>query len=141
MAGFAERARVKAEWLVRLPEGISTAQAMAIGTAGYTAMLACWRSRRRGSGRTAAMCWSPGRRAGWAAWRSRCWIGLGYRVIASSRRAAEEGEYLRQLGADEVIDAGTLSAPGRPLGEGALGGGDRRGRQPHAGQRAGGDAL
>ena len=113
--GFAERARVKSEWLVRLPEGISTAQAMAIGTAGYTAMLAVLAIEKAGIGPDRGDVLVTGSAGGVGSVAVALLDRLGYRVIASSRRAAEEGEYLRQLGADEVIDAGTLSGPSRPL--------------------------
>ncbi len=113
--GFAGRARVKSGWLVRLPEGITTSQAMAIGTAGYTAMLAVLAIEKAGIGPDRGDVLVTGAAGGVGSVAIALLDGLGYRVIASSRRAAEEGAYLRGLGADEVIDAGTLSGPGRPL--------------------------
>jgi acrylyl-CoA reductase (NADPH) len=115
--GFAERARVKADWLIRLPDGLSTAEAMAIGTAGYTAALAVLALERAGV--------EPGRgdvlvtgAAGGVGSVAIALLGAaGYGVVASSRRVNDEGDYLRQLGAGEVIDAAELSGPGRPLGK------------------------
>jgi acrylyl-CoA reductase (NADPH) len=115
--GFAERARVKADWLIRLPDGLSTAEAMAIGTAGYTAALAVLALERAGV--------EPGRgdvlvtgAAGGVGSVAIALLGAaGYGVVASSRRVNDEGDYLRQLGAGEVIDAAELSNPGRPLGK------------------------
>ena len=113
--GFAGRARVKSEWLVPLPDGISPAQAMAIGTAGYTAMLSVLALERAGVTPDRGDVLVTGAAGGVGSVAIALLDKLGYRVVASSRRAEQEGDYLRGLGADEVIDAGQLAAPGRPL--------------------------
>jgi acrylyl-CoA reductase (NADPH) len=112
--GLSERARVKAEWLVPLPEGLSPARAAAIGTAGFTAMLAVLaieKSLRPADGGEVLVTGASGGVGSIAiALLSR----LGYRVTASTGREHEHG-YLRSLGATEVIDRATLSEPGKPL--------------------------
>jgi acrylyl-CoA reductase (NADPH) len=113
--GYAERARVKSEWLIGLPENISTAQAMAIGTAGYTAMLCVLALEKEGVTPEKGEVLVTGAAGGVGSVAIALLGELGYRVVASSRRAAEEGDYLRGLGADEIIDARELSGAGRPL--------------------------
>jgi acrylyl-CoA reductase (NADPH) len=112
--GLSERARVKAEWLVPLPDGLSPARAAAIGTAGFTAMLAVLaieKSLRPADGGEVLVTGASGGVGSIAiALLSR----LGYRVTASTGRESEHG-YLRSLGATEVIDRATLSEPGKPL--------------------------
>ena len=114
--GYAERARVNGDWLVKLPTGLTRAQAMAIGTAGFTAMLALMAIERHD------LTPSSGRGAGDRRGRRRRLDGdslfadKGWRVIASTGRASE-APYLKTLGADEIIDRATLSAPGKPLGK------------------------
>ncbi|HYZ64754.1 MAG TPA: acryloyl-CoA reductase, partial [Acetobacteraceae bacterium] len=115
--GFAGRARVKGEWLVRLPDGLSTAQAMAIGTAGYTAALAVLRLEQDGITPARGDVLVTGAAGGVGSVAIALLDKRGYRVIASSRRAEQEGDYLRELGADEIIDAAELAGPGRPLGK------------------------
>jgi acrylyl-CoA reductase (NADPH) len=115
--GYAERARVKSEWLIRLPENISTAQAMAIGTAGYTAMLCVLALEREGITPASGDVLVTGAAGGVGSVAIALLDKLGYRVVASSRRAEQEGDYLRGLGADEIINARELSEPGRPLGK------------------------
>lgn len=116
--GFAERARVRADWLIRLPDGLSTAEAMAIGTAGYTAALAVLALEREGIEPGRGDVLVTGAAGGVGSVAIALLDAAGYRVVASSRRVNDEGEYLRQLGAGEVIDAAELSGPGRPLGKG-----------------------
>lgn len=115
--GYAERARVKGEWLIRIPENISTAQAMAIGTAGYTAMLCVLTLEREGITPASGEVLVTGAAGGVGSVAIALLDKLGYRVVASSRRAEQEGDYLRGLGADEIINARELSEPGRPLGK------------------------
>lgn len=115
--GFAERARVKADWLIRLPAPLTAAQAMAIGTAGYTAALSVRALERAGLTKERGDVLVTGAAGGVGSVAIALLHRLGYRVIASSRRAEQEGDYLRGLGADEIIDAKELGAPGRPLGK------------------------
>ena len=109
LGGYAQKARVKGDWLVPLPKGLTRAQAMAIGTAGYTAMLSVL---------TPSM--GPAIVTGAAGGVGSIAIALlakaGWRVIASTGRP-QEADWLKALGAAEVIDRGELSAPGRPLGK------------------------
>lgn len=111
--GFAQRARVRGDWLVKLPLNISTRQAAAIGTAGFAAML-CVLAVERGGVRDGDVL-VTGAAGGVGSVAIAILSKLGYRVIASTGRASEEG-YLRQLGASEIIDRATLSSPAqRPL--------------------------
>ena len=137
--GLAERARVKSAWLIKLPIGLDAAEAMAIGTAGYTAALCVLALERHGIGPGSGEILVTGAAGGVGSVAVALLAAGGYRVVASSRRAAEEGDYLEALGAATVIDAAELSAPGRPLGEGALGCGDRQRGEPYARQRSGRD--
>lgn len=113
--GYAERARVKGAWLVKLPDGISTAQAAAIGTAGYTAMLSVLALERHGLTPGHGDILVTGAAGGVGSVALALLNGLGYRAVAASRRAATEGEYLRQLGAADVIDAADIAEPTKPL--------------------------
>jgi len=115
--GFAERARVKGDWLIALPDTLSTARAMAIGTAGYTAMLCVMALEKAGISPERGDVVVTGAAGGVGSVAISLLAKRGYRVLASSRRAEEEGDYLRSLGAAEVIDGRTLSEPGRPLGK------------------------
>jgi len=112
--GFAEKARVKADHLVHLPNGLTTRQAMAIGTAGFTAMLAVIALERHGlaSGGEVLVTGAAGGVGGVAiALLSR----LGHKPVASTGRAELKG-YLEALGAAEIIDRAAFStAPARPL--------------------------
>jgi acrylyl-CoA reductase (NADPH) len=114
--GYAERARVKGDWLLPLPEGISTAQAMAIGTAGFTAMLCVIALEKAGITAGSGDVLVTGAAGGVGSVAITLLDKLGYRVVASSRRAESEAGYLRELGADEIIDARELSdEAARPL--------------------------
>jgi acrylyl-CoA reductase (NADPH) len=108
--GYAERARVKGDWLIRLPDNISTAQAMAIGTAGYTAMLCVLALEKEGITPDKGDVLVTGAAGGVGSVAIALLDKRGYRVVASSRRAEQEGDYLRELGADEIIHARELSA-------------------------------
>ena len=113
--GYAQKARVKGDWLVKLPDSLSSARAMAIGTAGYTAMLCVLALEKQGVTPGSGEVLVTGAAGGVGSVAIALLSKLGYRVVASSRRAESEGAYLNSLGAQEVIDANTLSAPGRPL--------------------------
>ncbi len=115
--GYAQRARVKGEWLIKLPEAISNARAMAIGTAGYTAMLAILALEKQGLTPASGDVLVTGAAGGVGSVAIALLAKLGYRVIASTGRKASEGAYLTSLGAAEIIDRAELSAPGRPLGK------------------------
>jgi acrylyl-CoA reductase (NADPH) len=114
--GLAQKARVKADWLVPLPAGLTTRQAMAIGTAGYTAMLCVLAIERHGIKPESGDILVTGANGGVGSVAIAVLTKLGYRVVASTGRP-EEAEYLRSLGAADVIPRDELSAPGRPLGK------------------------
>lgn len=115
--GYAGHARVPADWLIALPSALTTWQAMAIGTAGYTAALATRRLQQAGISAHSGEILVTGAAGGVGSVAVALLGRLGYRVLASSRRAGQEAEYLKTLGAAEVIDAASLSGPGRPLGK------------------------
>lgn len=114
--GLAQYARVNGDWLVRLPEGLTARQAMAIGTAGYTAMLCVLALERHGLTPQSGKVLVTGAAGGVGSVAITLLAALGYSVIASTGRIAE-AEYLKALGAQEVIDRAELSAPGKPLGK------------------------
>jgi acrylyl-CoA reductase (NADPH) len=114
--GLAQRARVKGDWLVALPAGLSTRQAMAIGTAGYTAMLCVMALQGHGLKPDDGDILVTGANGGVGGVAIALLSKLGYRVIASTGRV-DQAEALRALGAAEVIDRAELSAPGKPLGK------------------------
>jgi acrylyl-CoA reductase (NADPH) len=113
--GFANRARLRGDWLVKLPEGISAEQAMAIGTAGYTAMLCVLALEKHGVRPGDGDVVVTGAAGGVGSVAVAILSKLGHRVVASTGRL-EEGDYLRGLGAADVIDRAELSEPNpRPL--------------------------
>jgi len=112
--GYAERARVNADLLVKLPDTISTRQAMGIGTAGYTAMLSVMALQDNGPQPGDGEILVTGAAGGVGSVAISLLAGLGYTVVASTGRA-DEGEFLRNLGAGDVIDRNTLSERGKPL--------------------------
>jgi acrylyl-CoA reductase (NADPH) len=112
--GLATRARVDGDWLVPLPNAFTTRQAMAIGTAGYTAMLCVLALEDHGLAPGAGEVLVTGAAGGVGSVAVSVLAGLGYSVTASTGRP-EEGDYLRALGAVEIIDRKELSEPGRPL--------------------------
>jgi len=114
--GYAEKARVKGDWLVKLPSGLTRAEAMAIGTAGYEAMLAVMAIERAGLGPSSGPALVTGAVGGVGSTAISLLAGKGWKVIASTGRASE-ADYLKALGASEIIDRATLSTPGRPLGK------------------------
>jgi acrylyl-CoA reductase (NADPH) len=113
--GYAQKARVKGDWLVKLPDAISTAHAMAIGTAGYTAMLCVMGLERQGVMPDKGDVVVTGAAGGVGSVAIALLSGLGYRVVAFTGRKAAESDYLTGLGAVEIIDRAELSAPGRPM--------------------------
>lgn len=112
--GLAQRASVKAGWLTRLPDTLSSRQAMAIGTAGYTAMLCLMALERHGLTPAQGEVLVTGASGGVGSFAVMLLAQRGYRVVASTGRM-EEKDYLTALGAAEVIHRDTLSAPGKPL--------------------------
>ena len=113
---FAGRARVKGDWLVPLPEGMTPRDAMAVGTAGYTAMLCVMALERHGIAPERGPVVVTGAAGGVGSVAVSVLSGLGYHVIASTGRV-EESDYLRELGATEIISRDELSGPGKPLGK------------------------
>ncbi len=111
---FAEKARVKGDWLVALPPGLSSRDAMAIGTAGYTAMLCVMALERAGIGPGSGPVIVTGAAGGVGSIAVALLSRLGYQVSASTGRLAETG-YLKDLGATEVIARADLTGPARPL--------------------------
>ncbi len=114
LGAYAEKARVKGDWLVRLPDGMSARDAMAIGTAGYTAMLSVLALEKHGLKPADGPVVVTGAAGGVGSVAIAVLSKLGYHVIASTGRMSEEG-YLKGLGAAEIIDRNELSAPGKPL--------------------------
>jgi acrylyl-CoA reductase (NADPH) len=112
--GLAQRARLEGKWLIPLPEAFTASQAMAIGTAGYTAMLAVMALEKNGVTPDKGEILVTGANGGVGSFSIAILARLGYRAVASTGRL-EQSDYLKQLGAAEVIDRKTLSEPGRPL--------------------------
>ncbi|WP_089401591.1 MDR family oxidoreductase [Noviherbaspirillum humi] len=114
MGCLAQQAKLKGDWLVPLPAGMSARSAMAIGTAGYTAMLCVMALQEQGVAKEAGEVLVTGASGGVGSVAVAILSGLGYRVIASTGKL-DEADYLKSLGAAEVIDRAELSAPGKPL--------------------------
>ncbi|MEL0635290.1 MDR family oxidoreductase [Marinomonas sp. TI.3.20] len=112
--GLAEKARLKSDWLIPLPAGIDAKQSMAVGTAGYTAMLSVLALEKQGVTPDLGEILVTGANGGVGSYAIRLLNRLGYQVVASTGRMAES-EYLKSLGANDVIDRATLSEPGKPL--------------------------
>ena len=112
--GLAQQARVKADWLIPLPKGFTAKQALAIGTAGYTAMLCVMALHKHGVKPADGEVLVTGAAGGVGSFAIALLSKLGFTVVASSGRP-QEAEYLRSLGAAEVIDRSSLSEPGKPL--------------------------
>ena len=112
--GLAQQARVKADWLIPLPKGFTAKQALAIGTAGYTAMLCVMALEKHGVKPADGEVLVTGAAGGVGSFAIALLSKLGFTVVASSGRP-QEAEYLRSLGAAEVIDRSSLSEPGKPL--------------------------
>jgi acrylyl-CoA reductase (NADPH) len=116
LGGYAEKARVKGDWLVRLPDGLTAHDAMAIGTAGYTAMLCVIALERHGVKPSRGAAVVTGATGGVGSVAVALLSKLGYMVTASTGRASE-ANYLKSLGADEIINRTDLSGPAKPLGK------------------------
>jgi acrylyl-CoA reductase (NADPH) len=115
LGGYAEKARVSGDWLVPVPAGMTGRETMAIGTAGYTAMLAVMALEHHGVAPGRGPVLVTGAAGGVGSVAITLLAGLGYQVVASTGRVAE-GDYLRSLGASEVIDRAELSGQARALG-------------------------
>jgi acrylyl-CoA reductase (NADPH) len=122
LGGYAEKARVKGQWLVRQPASMSPREAMAIGTAGYTAMLAVMALERHGLKPADGPVVVTGAAGGVGSVAIALLAKLGFQVAASTGRR-EEADYLKGLGATEIIDRNELSAAGRPLAKERFAGG------------------
>ncbi|MBY5356076.1 oxidoreductase [Rhizobium leguminosarum] len=112
--GYAQKARLSGDWLVRIPDPLSTLDAMAVGTAGYTAMLSVLALEHGGITPDRGDILVTGANGGVGSIAIALLADLGYRVVASTGRL-EEANYLRELGAADVIDRRTLSEPGTPV--------------------------
>ncbi|NWA28443.1 oxidoreductase [Pseudomonas gingeri] len=112
--GLAQKARLNGDWLIPLPKGFTAAQSMAIGTAGFTAMLSILALERNGLTPDQGDVLVTGANGGVGSFAVALLARLGYRVVASTGRTAEHA-YLQQLGAAEIIDRESLSQPGKPL--------------------------
>jgi acrylyl-CoA reductase (NADPH) len=112
--GYAQKARLSGDWLVKIPRPLSSRDAMAIGTAGYTAMLSVLALEHGGITPDRGDILVTGASGGVGSLAIALLSELGYRVVASTSRL-EEADYLRKLGAADVIDRRTISEPGKPL--------------------------
>ncbi len=122
LGSYAETARVRGDWLVALPEGMSAEQAMAIGTAGYTAMLSVLALERHGLTPDRGPIVVTGAAGGVGSVAIALLARLGFEVVASTGRMAE-ADYLKGLGAREIIDRAELAGTPRPLGKERFAGG------------------
>ncbi len=112
---YAGLARVRGDWLIRRPDALSPAQCMSIGTAGYTAMLCLLALERNGVTPERGPVVVTGAAGGVGSVAIAILAANGYHVIASTGRTSE-GDYLKELGAAEIIDRSELSEPAKPLG-------------------------
>ncbi len=112
--GLAQKARLKADWLLHLPPGLTARQAMAIGTAGYTAMLCVMALEKHGIQPGSGDILVTGANGGVGTVAITLLTSLGHRVVASTGRL-HESDFLKSLGAAEVISRDELSAPGKAL--------------------------
>ena len=112
--GLAQKARLKGDWLIPLPAKFSTRQAMALGTAGYTAMLCVMRLEQLGVAKDQGEILVTGASGGVGSVAIAILSEWGYRVVASTGKLGE-ADYLKALGAAEVIDRASLSEAGKPL--------------------------
>lgn len=113
---YAEKARLSANWLIPMPKGLTPIQAMGVGTAGYTAMLCVMALEKAGIEPSSGPVVVTGANGGVGSVAIAILSKLGYHVIASTGRP-EEADFLKNLGASEIIDRNELSEPGRPLGK------------------------
>jgi acrylyl-CoA reductase (NADPH) len=122
LGAYAEKTRVKGQWLVRLPASMSTREAMAIGTAGYTAMLAVMALERHGLTPEQGPVVVTGAAGGVGSVAVAILAKLGFQVVASTGRP-QEADYLKGLGAAEIIDRAELAGPVKPLAKERFAGG------------------
>lgn len=111
---LAQRARLRGDWLIARPDGMSARTAMAIGTAGYTAMLSALALEQQGLTKDSGEVLVTGATGGVGSIAIAILSSWGYRVVAATGKLAET-DYLKSLGAAEVMDRAALSAPGKPL--------------------------
>ena len=116
LGAYAEKARVKGDWLVRLPKSMNPRDAMTIGTAGYTAMLSVLALEHAGLNPARGPVIVTGAAGGVGSVAVALLAKLGYTVAASTGRP-EEADYLKGLGATEIIERKELTGPARPLGK------------------------
>jgi len=116
LGAYAEKARVKGDWLVRRPVGISARDAMAIGTAGYTAMLAVIALERHGLTPASGPVVVTGAAGGVGSVAIAILSNCGFQVTASTGRP-QAGDYLKELGAKEIMDRAEVAGPAKPLGK------------------------
>ena len=116
MGAYARYMRLKSDWLIKRPDGISAHDAMAIGTAGYTSMLSVMALERHGITPDRGPIVVTGANGGVGSVAIAILSKLGYSVIASTGRP-QEAEFLKSLGASDIIERSELSEPGRPLGK------------------------
>ena len=140
LGGYGEKARVKGIWLVRLPAGLSARDAMAIGTAGYTAMLAVLALERHGLTPASGPVVVTGAAGGVGSVAVAILAKRGFAVTASTGRP-EEADYLMKLGATEIIERKELTSPPRPLAKERWAGGVEFGGLGDAGEPALDDAV
>ncbi len=112
--GLATKARLKSDWLIPLPKGFSPKQAMAIGTAGYTAMLCVIALEKNGVTPDSGEILVTGANGGVGSFAIAILAKLGYTIVASTGRI-DQADYLKSLGVNDIIDRKTLSEPSRPL--------------------------
>src|SRR5262249_21938304 len=122
LGAYGEKARVKGEWLVRLPPTFSTREAMAIGTAGYTAMLAVLALERHGLTPASGPVVVTGAAGGVGSVAGAILARRGFQGTASTGRP-EQAAYLKKLGATEIIDREELAGPAKPLAKERFAGG------------------
>ena len=114
--GLAGEARVKGDWLLPIPPGLDARRSMAIGTAGYTAMLCVMALERHGVKPDSGEVAVTGATGGVGSFAVALLARRGYRVVASTGKA-QEADYLKRLGASDIIDRTELATPGKPLGK------------------------
>lgn len=114
LGSYAEKARVRGDWLIPLPKGLTPSQAMAVGTAGFTAMLSVLALERHGCSPGDGPAIVTGASGGVGSMAIAFLAKAGWHVVASTGRVSET-DYLSELGAAEIIERSELSGPGRPL--------------------------
>nr|WP_194303946.1 MDR family oxidoreductase [Chthonobacter albigriseus] len=114
LGGWSRYARVKSDWLIRLPDGLTGADAMALGTAGYTAMLSLMAIEKHGLSPADGPAVITGAAGGVGSVAVMLFARAGYQVVATTGRP-EEADYLKSLGAAEIVERSELSGPAKPL--------------------------